>query len=358
MSDIHAVVEALLGELKLPGTEIKLITLVRGAELTGTASSLSASLQFGVPLGSLVDEIGESIRAGLQEQGVELKKLELEAIIPSVQAGNHEGRIEGVKNIIAVASGKGGVGKSTTTVNLALALAAEGAQVGVLDADIYGPSQSHMLGISDQRPTVLPGNRVIPIEAHGVVVISMGNLVTENTPMIWRGPMVSGALQQLLENTQWQGLDYLLIDMPPGTGDIALTLAQRVPVSGSVIVTTPQDIALLDAKKGIEMFAKVHIPVFGVVENMAVHRCSNCGHEEHIFGEAGGVKLAEQYGVDVLGSLPLDLSIRESVDKGCPSVAAESSGEVAFAYRRIARELAARCCWQADQQSAPEIVVE
>lgn len=247
-----------------------------------------------------------------------------------------------VKNIIAVASGKGGVGKSTTAVNLALALAAEGVRVGILDADIYGPSQPHMLGIGQRRPEIAGEagkQQMLPLLAYGIQSISMGYLVTEETPMLWRGPMATGALQQLLMQTRWDNLDYLIIDMPPGTGDIQITLAQKVPVTGAVIVTTPQDIALLDAKKGIEMFRKVNVPVFGVVENMAIHICSNCGHAEHIFGEGGGERIAQDYQTELLGSLPLDLSIRADADAGKPSVAANPDSAISKSYREIARKL-------------------
>lgn len=250
-----------------------------------------------------------------------------------------------VKNIIAVASGKGGVGKSTTAVNLALAMAAEGMRVGILDADIYGPSQPHMLGIGQRRPEIAgePGKQqMIPLVAYGIQSISMGYLVTEETPMLWRGPMATGALQQLLMQTRWDNLDYLVIDMPPGTGDIQITLAQKVPVTGAVIVTTPQDIALLDAKKGIEMFRKVNVPVFGVVENMAIHICSNCGHEEPIFGKGGGERIARDYQTELLGSLPLDLSIRADADGGKPTVAADPDSPISHHYRSIARKLIAK----------------
>ena len=249
--------------------------------------------------------------------------------------------LSGVKNIIAVASGKGGVGKSTTASNLALALSAEGAQVGILDADIYGPSQAVMLGIDpDRRPEVQSGDRWRPLTAHGIQAMSMGFLVGPSTPMVWRGPMASGALQQLLDQTSWQGLDYLIVDMPPGTGDIQLTLAQKVPVTGALIVTTPQDIALIDARKGIEMFREVEIPVLGVVENMSVHVCSQCGHAENLFGSGGGEMIAKDYDTELLGSLPLTMSIREQADGGIPTVVAEPDGEVAHIYRQVARRLA------------------
>ncbi len=249
--------------------------------------------------------------------------------------------LPGVKNIIAVASGKGGVGKSTTAVNLALALAAEGATVGVLDADIYGPSQPMMLGISG-RPESLDGQSMEPMQGHGLQVASIGFLVDPDQAMIWRGPMATQALDQLLRQTNWREVDYLIVDMPPGTGDIQLTLSQRVPITGAVIVTTPQDIALLDARKGLSMFEKVGVPILGLVENMAVHVCSNCGHVEHIFGADGGRKMAAQYQLDYLGALPLDISIREQADSGRPTVVADPDGEIAAIYKTMARLIAVK----------------
>jgi len=266
--------------------------------------------------------------------------------------------LEQVKQIIAVASGKGGVGKSTTAVNLALALAAEGNRVGIVDADIYGPSVPTMLGVPEgTRPDVVEEKYFVPVRAQGIVSMSIGYLVTEQTPMVWRGPMATGALMQLLTQTRWGELDYLVVDMPPGTGDIQLTLAQKAQVSGAVIVTTPQDIALLDARKAIEMFYKVRIPVLGIVENMALHRCSQCGHEEHIFGEGGGECVAQEYETEVLGSLPLDRSIREQVDGGTPSVVAEPDGPAAASYRSIARRVMDLLPAEGDG-GGPEIVVE
>jgi ATP-binding protein involved in chromosome partitioning len=264
-----------------------------------------------------------------------------------------------VKNILAVASGKGGVGKSTTAVNVALALKAEGAAVGILDADIYGPSQPRMLGVSG-RPDTSDGQRIEPKLAHGVQVMSIGFMIEEDTPMIWRGPMVTQALQQLLNETNWVDLDYLVIDLPPGTGDIQLTLCQRVPVSGAIIVTTPQDIALLDAKKGLKMFEKVEVPVLGIVENMALHTCSNCGHVEHIFGEGGGRRMSEQYGVPMLGALPLDIRIREEADGGTPTVVAEPNSSITASYRDIARKAAGRLSRQARNKKIefPSIVIQ
>ena len=256
-----------------------------------------------------------------------------------------------VKNIIAVASGKGGVGKSTTAVNLALALAAEGASVGLLDADIYGPSQPMMMGI-DARPESGDGKTMEPLENYGVQVMSIGFLVAQDEAMIWRGPMATQALEQLLRQTNWKDLDYLIVDMPPGTGDIQLTLSQRVPMTGAVIVTTPQDIALLDARKGIKMFEKVGVPILGIVENMAVHVCSKCGHTEHIFGQDGGRKMAAEYSMDYLGALPLDINIRLQADNGRPTVVADPDGEVAALYKAVARQVAVKIAAQAKDFSS------
>ena len=265
-----------------------------------------------------------------------------------------------VSNVIAVASGKGGVGKSTTAVNLALALHHDGAAVGVLDADIYGPSQPLMLGLAGQRPTSEDGKTMQPLLAHGLQVMSMGFLVDTETPMVWRGPMVTQALNQLLTQTRWAGLDYLVVDMPPGTGDIQLTLSQRVPVSGAVIVTTPQDIALADARKGLQMFRKVSVPVLGVVENMSTHVCSHCGHEEPIFGHGGGERFARDYGIELLGQLPLDAKIREQTDNGRPTVVSAPGSAAAQAYLQTARRMAARLAMQGRDYSRrfPNIVVE
>ncbi len=267
--------------------------------------------------------------------------------------------IPNVKNIIAVASGKGGVGKSTTAVNLALALSAEGASVGILDADIYGPSQPTMLGI-EGRPESRDGKSLEPMEGHGVQAMSIGFLIDVETPMVWRGPMVTQALEQLLNDTRWRDLDYLVIDLPPGTGDIQLTLAQRVPVTGAVIVTTPQDIALIDARKGLKMFEKVGIPIIGIVENMSIHICSNCGHEERIFGEGGGERMCKDYGVEFLGALPLDIHIREQADSGHPTVAVDPDSRISQIYREIARRVAIKIAEQGVDHSAkfPSIVIQ
>lgn len=264
-----------------------------------------------------------------------------------------------IKNIVAVASGKGGVGKSTTAANLALALAAEGATVGMLDADIYGPSQPRMLGVH-RRPESVDGKSIEPVMSYGIQTMSIGFLIDEEDPMIWRGPMVTSALQQMLRDTNWRDLDYLVVDLPPGTGDIQLTLAQRVPVSGAVIVTTPQDIALLDARKGLKMFEKVNVSVLGIVENMSTHICSQCGHEEPVFGEGGGARMAAQYNVALLGQLPLDKRIREDADNGHPSVVTDPKGRIARIYRDIGRRIAAKLSLQAKDFSAkaPNIVIE
>ncbi len=264
-----------------------------------------------------------------------------------------------VRNIIAVASGKGGVGKSTTAANLALALAAEGARVGLLDADIYGPSQPMMMGVSG-KPESHDGKTMEPLENYGVQVASIGFMIDPDQPMVWRGPIVTQALQQLLEQTNWRDLDYLVVDMPPGTGDVQLTLSQKVPVTGAVIVTTPQDIALLDARKGLKMFEKVGIPILGVVENMSMHICSNCGHAEPIFGQGGGETMCSDFGVDFLGALPLTMSIREQADSGKPTVVADPDGQVAQIYKQIARRVAVKVAEKAKDMSGkfPTIVVK
>ncbi len=275
--------------------------------------------------------------------GVARAEVRVDCVIQPHKAQPQVEVMGNVKNIVAVASGKGGVGKSTTAANLALALAREGARVGILDADIYGPSQGIMFGLPEgTRPKVREQKWFEPLEAHGVQVMSMAFLTDDSTPVVWRGPMVSGALIQLITQTAWDNLDYLVVDMPPGTGDIQLTLAQKVPVAGAVIVTTPQDLALLDAKKGVEMFRKVNIPVLGVVENMAVHICSNCGHAEHLFGEGGGEKLAAQFGVELLASMPLSIAIRTQADSGRPTVIADPESQLAMLYQEIARHVGAR----------------
>jgi len=316
-----------------------------------------------VALGYPARGVLESVRSAVSERlkrlpGVTHASANVHSKIVSHAVQRGVKLVPGIKNIIAVASGKGGVGKSTTAVNLALALAAEGATVGMLDADIYGPSQPLMLGITG-RPTSRDGKTMEPMEGHGIQAMSVGFLIESDTPMVWRGPMVTQALEQLLSETKWRDLDYLVVDLPPGTGDIQLTLAQKVPVTGAIIVTTPQDIALIDARKGLKMFEKVGIPILGLVENMAVHICSNCGHAEHIFGSGGAAKMAKDYGVEVLGSLPLDIRIREQADSGKPTVVADAEGAVAMTYREIARKVAARIARQSEDRSGvfPKIVI-
>jgi ATP-binding protein involved in chromosome partitioning len=315
---------------------------VKDIQING--SDVNVELLLHYPSEYLKNGICQMLQFSLQNvEGVETATVNLDWEVQSHKAHENLDNIKNVKNIIAVASGKGGVGKSTTSVNLALALAADGARVGILDADIYGPSLGMMLGVAEgTRPDTEQEKFFKPVIAQGIQSMSMAYLITDKTPMVWRGPMVSGALQQLITQTLWDDLDYLVVDMPPGTGDIQLTLSQKVPVSASVVVTTPQDIALLDAKKGIEMFNKVHIPVLGVVENMSMHICSNCGHSEHIFGEGGADRIAEEFNTQLLGSLPLSKYIREQADAGLPVVVDDPDSEVAMMYRHTARSMAAK----------------
>jgi len=316
-------------------------------------------VELGYPAKSTVDALRRRlIDAARSVQGVENVSVNISSKIVAHAVQRGVQLLPNVKNIVAVASGKGGVGKSTTAVNLALALAAEGASVGILDADIYGPSQPMMMGI-EGRPESADGKTMEPMENYGVQVMSIGFLVEQDNPMVWRGPMVTQALEQLLRQTNWRDLDYLIVDMPPGTGDIQLTLSQRVPVTGVVIVTTPQDIALLDAKKGIKMFEKVNVPILGIVENMAVHVCEKCGHVEHIFGEEGGKRLAAEYKMNYLGALPLNLSIRVQADSGRPSVVSDPDGEIAGLYKSVARQVAVKIAQRAKDFSSkfPSITI-
>ena len=340
----RAAVEAVLRQYTDPHLDQDPISAGCLREVSIDGGRVRVRLELGYAAGLFKNGWAELLKSGLENlPGVTDAAVQVDCEIPVHQVPAQVQALAGVKNVIAVASGKGGVGKSTTAANLALALAREGARVGILDADIYGPSQGLMLGIPDgTRPQIKDGQWFVPLQAHGVQVMSMAFLADERTPMVWRGPMASGALLQLITQSAWDNLDYLVVDMPPGTGDIQLTLAQKVPVAGAVVVTTPQDLALLDAKKGVEMFAKVNIPVLGVVENMAVHVCSNCGHAEHLFGEGGGAKLAAQYGVDVLASLPLAMAIREQADGGTPTVVAEPDGPLAMLYQQLARKVGAR----------------
>ncbi len=353
-------IEAKLAQLVDPNTETDLVNgkAIKSIEQEGDTCKIV--IQLGYPAAGYFDELKAEVKtllAGIEGMGE--VEVEVSSQIKSHAVQQNLKPLVGIKNIIAVASGKGGVGKSTTAVNLALALQAEGATVGILDADIYGPSIPRMLGCKGQ-PESSDGKSLEPMIGHGIQSMSIGYLIEEDTPMIWRGPMVTQALEQLLNDTRWSGVDYLVIDLPPGTGDIQLTLAQKIPVSGAVIVTTPQDIALLDARKGLKMFEKVEVPVLGVIENMSIHICSQCGHAEHIFGEGGGERMSAEHGVDLLGALPLDIRIREQSDNGNPTVAAMQDSQISSIYRSIARKTAAKLATKArDHSSAfPNIVIQ
>ena len=353
---------ALIDALKTvvdPNTGRDLVSTKQVRQLKIEGGDVSFEVELGYPAKSQVPALRKALIAAARTlPGVENVSIQIGWKITAHAVQRGVQLLPRVKNVIAVASGKGGVGKSTTTVNLALALAAEGAKVGILDADIYGPSQPMMMGITG-RPESEDGKSMMPLANYGVEVMSIGFLVDEDQAMIWRGPMATQALDQLLRQTNWGDLDYLLVDMPPGTGDIALTLSQRVPLTGAVIVTTPQDIALIDAKKGLTMFEKVGVPILGIVENMAVYCCPNCGHTEHIFGADGGKRMAEQFKVDHLGSLPLNLSIRQQADEGRPTVVADPDGEIAALYKTVARTVAVKIAQKAKDFSAkfPTITV-
>ena len=353
-------VQAALKELTDPSTGKDYVTGKEAKNIKIDGDDVSLDIVLGYPAKTQVEPIRKAVNAklkGIPGIGNVSANVTIKIATHAVQRGVK--LISNVKNIIAVASGKGGVGKSTTAVNLALALAAEGASVGMLDADIYGPSQPTMLGITG-RPESRDGKRLEPLEGHGIQAMSIGFLIDVETPMVWRGPMVTQALEQLLNETNWRDIDYLVVDLPPGTGDIQLTLAQKVPVTGAIIVTTPQDIALMDARKGLKMFEKVNIPILGIVENMSLHICSKCGHEEHVFGSGGGSRMSKDYAVDLLGSLPLDISIREQADSGKPTVVANPDGRVAEIYRQIARRVAVKIAEKQQDHSAvfPKIVIQ
>ncbi len=337
LADVRAVLESLID----PVTGLSVNALVKDNQLQLAGSRLSVQVVLGYPARAQTAPLRERLKEALKAAGIPDPEVDVsyKVIAHAVQPGVQ--LVPGVRNVIAVASGKGGVGKSTTAVNLALALQAAGARVGILDADIYGPSLPTMLGVM-QRPDSADGKTMAPVVGHGIQANSIGFLLKDDSPAIWRGPMVTQALEQLLRQTNWDDLDYLIVDMPPGTGDIALTLSQKVPVVGAVIVTTPQDIALLDARKGLKMFEKVGVPILGLIENMAIHICSNCGHAEHIFGQGGGQKMSQDYGVDCLGSLPLAMSIREQADTGNPTVVAAPDSDAARIYGEIALQLAAK----------------
>jgi ATP-binding protein involved in chromosome partitioning len=361
MSFTEADVQGVLKNLIDPNTKKDFVTgkSVKNIKVSGKDVTLDVLL--GYPALSVWGEIKAMVETHLMTNlsGVSSVHANVSSkVVPhAVQRGVK--LVDGVKNIIAVASGKGGVGKSTTAVNLALALAAEGARVGILDADIYGPSQPTMLGITGQ-PDSEDGKTMKPMSNHGLQVMSIGFLIDADTPMIWRGPMATQALDQLLRQTKWDNLDYLVVDLPPGTGDIQLSLSQKVPVTGAIIVTTPQDIALLDARKGLKMFEKVDVKIIGIVENMSTHICSQCGHEEHIFGAGGGEKMCADYSVEFLGGLPLDIRIREQADSGMPTVVAEPDSNLAKVYKQIARRVAVKIAEMAQDHSAvfPKIVVQ
>ncbi len=356
---VEAVNQALI-EIVDPNTNKGLVSsnLVKDIQISG--SRVSLVIELGYPAQSQFADMQRRVEEALRTiEGIEQIDVAVRSNIVARTVQGGVKRLPNIKNIIAVASGKGGVGKSTTAVNLALALSAEGANVGLLDADIYGPSQPMMMGVSG-KPTSKDGKTMEPLENHGIQVSSIGFMIDVDEPMVWRGPLVSQALQQLLEQTNWRNLDYLVVDMPPGTGDIQLTLSQRVPVTGAVIVTTPQDIALLDARKGLKMFEKVSIPILGVIENMSMHICSQCHHAEPIFGTGGGEKMCAEYDVDFLGALPLALSIREQTDSGTPTVVADPDGAEAQIYKQIARRVAAKIAEKALDMSDrfPTITVQ
>ena len=352
-------VETALAQVHDPDLNQDLLSMkcLKDIQLDGDRVTLGIGL--GYPAAGSEAALIESITEALTAAGAAACRVEIKTDIVSHSVRQGVSLLAGVKNTIAVASGKGGVGKSTISINLALALQAEGATVGILDADIYGPSQPRMLGLTG-KPDTTDGKSVEPKISYQIQSMSIGYLIEEDTPMIWRGPMVISALEKLLNETNWRDLDYLIIDLPPGTGDIQLTLCQKIPVSGAVIVTTPQDIAVIDAKKALKMFEKVQVPVLGVIENMSTHICSSCGHEEHIFGEGGAEQMAEQYDVNMLGSLPLDIHIREAVDNGKPTVALAPDSAITLKYREIARRTAARLAQQSRDYTSkfPKIVVD
>jgi ATP-binding protein involved in chromosome partitioning len=360
MSITVEVIQAALTKVIDPNTEKDLVSSKSAKNIKITGTEVAFDVELGYPAKSQIDLIRRMALAAVRQvAGVTAVNANVfqHVVAHSVQRGVK--LLPNVKNIIAVASGKGGVGKSTTAVNLALALAAEGASVGMLDADIYGPSQPMMLGIQG-RPESKDGKTLEPMEGHGIQASSIGFMIDVDTPMVWRGPMVTQALEQLLRDTNWRELDYLIVDMPPGTGDIHLTLAQKIPVTGAVIVTTPQDIALLDARKGLKMFEKVGIPILGVVENMAIHVCTNCGHKEHVFGQGGGERMAKEYDIEYLGGLPLSMGIRMQADSGKPTVVSEPDGEIAQIYKAIARKVAIKVAERAKDMTSkfPSIVIQ
>ena len=354
-------VAAALTQLIDPNTKKDFVSTRSAKNIKVDGDKVSLDVELGYPAKTQVEAIRAAVVGAIKAlPGVAAVDARVSIKIVAHAVQRNLKPLPGVKNIIAVASGKGGVGKSTTAVNLALALAQEGAAVGLLDADIYGPSIPQMLGLAGSHPESEDGKTMEPLEAHGVQTMSIGFMVDVDSPMVWRGPMVTQALEQLLNQTHWRDLDYLIVDMPPGTGDTQLTLAQKVPVTGAVIVTTPQDIALIDARKGLKMFDKVGIPILGLVENMSIHICSQCGHEEHIFGHGGGETMCQDYNTELLGSLPLELAIRELADAGRPTVVGAPDSRAAQIYRAIARRIAVKVAERAKDMSAkfPNIVVQ
>ncbi len=356
----QSAIENLLTTFIDPNLETDLVSAKSVKKISIEDNNVSVAIELGYPAKSYL----ATLKSQLEQHLATLDGIGNIEVTVTVNIAAHSVQktlkpLSNVKNIIAVASGKGGVGKSTTSVNLALALAAEGAKVGILDADIYGPSIPTMLGLSG-KPDTIDGKMMLPKMSFGIQTISIGYLIDPDQPMIWRGPMVTGALQQLLTQTRWSDLDYLIIDLPPGTGDIQLTLAQQIPVSGAVIVTTPQDIALIDAQRGLGMFEKVNVPILGLVENMSIHICSQCGHEEAIFGHGGGDAMASKNNVALLGSLPLDIAIRQFADTGRPTVVADPEGRPAQIYKAIARKMAAKLALRSKDFSSkfPNIVIQ
>ena len=360
MAATRAMVEQALGEYFDPYLECDLVSAKCVKDVSLDGARVEVKVVLGFPARGHAGPLSSELRRRLLAlDGIEAANVQVESKIDAHAVQQGVDLLQEVKNVIAVASGKGGVGKSTVSANLALALSAEGARVGMLDADIYGPSQPRMLGARG-KPDSPDGKSLDPVVSHRVQSMSIGYLIDEETPMIWRGPMVTQALEQLLKDTNWKAVDYLVVDLPPGTGDIQLTLAQKIPVSGAVIVTTPQDIALMDARKGLKMFEKVQIPVLGVIENMSIHMCSKCGHEEHVFGHGGGARMAAEHGVDLLGSLPLDIRIREDADSGHPTVAKNPDSRNAEIYREVARRVSAKLALKTrDYRHAfPSIVIK
>ena len=360
MAQTEESIRAALGQVNDPATGQDFVSSGAVKSVEVNDGNVAVAIELGYPAKSVSEDVKRSVTQALNAlEGVSKASVSVSTNIVAHAAQAGVKLLPGIKNVIAVASGKGGVGKSTTTATLALALAAEGARVGILDADIYGPSQQMMMGLAG-RPESTDGKTIEPMEGHGVQTMSIGVLIDMDQPMVWRGPMVTQALEQLLRDTQWKDLDYLIVDLPPGTGDIQLTLSQKVPLTGAVIVTTPQDIALIDARKALKMFEKVNVPILGIVENMSIHVCSNCGHEEHIFGEGGAQRMSSDYEVDVLGQLPLDIRIREQADGGKPTLVSDPDGSASRIYKKIARKAAAKIAMKKRDYGGafPKIVVQ